>query len=310
MSLVAALALAASTYAAPLTLPKVARVESTVTKSREDLRGGVTSPAQLVTTVYEKTIEARGDGYRVTLKPLTSDLSKIAGAADQQAKLQSALAGLAMRTYVFTADDSLAPLAMEDWPAVTADMRKGFAVLAGDSPDAAKALDATMGMFERMSPEQAASVMLKEDAFLSTPVNVELDTGKPVTYSQEGPNPLGGPPIRSNGSIVAERIDQARGVAVLRWSETLDPASASVAVAGFAKTLMDRMGPEAQKPEARALLDNMKIERATSCLYEVDLKIGLPLKADCEAKTAVTDPKTGQLNGRTERWLITQTLKN
>lgn len=306
----AVLMLAASTYATPLTLPKVARLETTVVKSRQDLRAGVTSPAQSLTTVYDKTIEARGEGYRVTLKPISNDLAKATASADQQVQLQAAMSGLLMRAYVFTADESLAPTAIEDWPGVTADMRKGFSALAGNSAEAGKALDATMSVFERMSPEQAASVMLKEDTFLSTPINVDLEVGKPVTYEQEGPNPLGGGPIRSNGSIVAEKVDQARGVATLRWSETLDPASAGSAVTAFAKTLLARMGPQAEKPEASAMLSAMKIERGTTCLYEMDLKIGLPVKADCESKTAVTDPATGQLNGRTERWLITQTLKN
>lgn len=310
MSLFAVLALASSAYAAPLTLPEVARIEVTVVKSREDRRGGATTPSQSMTMIYEKTIETRGDGYRVTLKPVSSDLAKVGGGADQQAKLQAALAGLVLRTYVFTTDDSLAPEAIEDWPGVTASMRKGFSVMAGDSPYAAKALDATMAVFERMSPEQAASVMLKEDAFLSVPVNVELEMGKPVTYEQDTASPLGGGSIRSNGMIVAEKIDRVRGVGILRWSETLDPASATGAITAFAKSYTARMGWDAGKPEARALFDTMKIERTNSCLYEVDLKSGVPLKADCEAVTGVTDPSTGQMNNRTEHWLITQTLKD
>ncbi|MFT4252736.1 MAG: hypothetical protein QM608_09645 [Caulobacter sp.] len=309
MSLLIALAAAAATFSAPLDLPKTAQVEMVVVKSREDVRDGKPGAPVSGKTVYAKTIEAQGDGYRVTLKPLSTELPKV-GSAQDQAKVQAALAGLASRTYVYTADDSLAPVAIEDWPTVVAEMTKAFQAMAGDDPNAAKAMNAAMGLFSRMTPEQAAATMLKEDSLLTVPVNMELEVGKPLAYDDQIASPFGGAPIKAKGAVSVEKIDEARGVGVVRWSRTLDPESTTAMIAKVIETMATQMGPDAQKPEVKAMFAKMKFENTSGCLYEIDLKSGLPLKADCESTTAVTDPSSGQLNGRTERWAITQTLKN
>ncbi len=308
MSLLLALA-AASTFAAPLDLPKTAQVEMVVVKSREDIRDGKAAAPIGGKTVYAKTIETRGDGYRVTLKPVSTELPKV-GTAAQQAKVQAALEGMLARTYVYDADESLSPVSIEDWPATVADVTKALTALAGDDADAAKAIGAVTSMFARMSPEQAATVMLKEDSLLTVPVNVELEVGKPLTYDDEIASPFGGGAIKAKGVVSIEKIDEARGVGVVRWSRSLDPESTTAIITKMIEAMAAQMGPDAQKPDVKAMFAKMKFENTSGCLYEIDLKIGLPIKADCESKTVLTDPSSGQLNGRTERWAITQTLKN
>lgn len=302
-----ALALAAEALSAPLTLPKTARVEMTVERTREDVRGGQTKSASSFAR-YDKTIEAQGEGYRVTLKPVEIKPPQLPSAAEQ-AKLQAAMEGLANRTFVYTADESLAPQAMEDWPGVVTEMGKALTAMVGDTPEGRQALTAILPMFERMSPRQAAATFLKEDGFLALPVNAELEAGKPHTYQDVLPNPLGGPPIKANGVVALERIDTARGVAVVRWTQSLDPQSTRESMAVALKGLAAKLAPKADTPEARATIDSIKLERTNGCLYEVDLKSGLPVKADCDSKILSSDP-TGQTAARNERWVITQTLKN
>jgi hypothetical protein len=303
--MLAALAAAASTYAAPLDLPKTARVEMVVVKTREDVRAGKTT-RNSGETRYDKTIEATGDGYRVTLKPIATKLP----AGPETAKVEAALGGLMTRTMVYTADGSLAPSSIEDWPGLVAEVRKSMTTLTAADKDAAKGVEAAMSMFAGMSPEQAAGLFLKEDGFLSIPINVELEPGKPVSSENMTPNPLGGAPIKTRSALVVQKVDAARGVATLRWTQTLDPESLRASMAQMVQAMMARMGPEANRPEARAMFEKMSLDRTSACDYEVDIKSGLTTKADCEAKIKLTDPTTGETGGRNEYWAITQTLKN
>ncbi len=306
MTLLVALVLAAEAFSAPLTLPKAARVEMTVERSREDLRAGKTQRSTSQTR-YEKTIETQGQGYRVTLKPLETKLPD----TPEAAKAEAALGALMSRTLVYSADESLAPKAIEDWPALVVEVRKAMLALGGDDPEASKGVEAMTSMFSSMSAEQAASVFLKEDGFLSIPVNAELDPAKPAAYTETIPSPLGGPPVKSIVTLTLEKVDASRGVATVHWTQALDPESTLATVTQMVEAILKRMGPEAaNNAEVRAKFEKMVFDRTATCDYEVALKSGLPTKATCESKIQVTDPATGQLNGRTERWVITQSLKN
>lgn len=303
---IALAAVAAATFAAPLTLPKTARVEMVVERSRDDLRGGQTQRSTSRTR-YEKTIEARGEGYRVTLKPLETKLPD----TPETAKVETALGELMNRTLVYTADESLAPEAIEDWPALSADVSKAMSALVAGDREAAKGVEAMTSMFSSLNAEQAASVFLKEDGFQSIPVNAQIDPAKPVVYPEVIPSPLGGPPVKSIVTLAVEKVDAARGVATLEWTQALDPESTRATVTQMIDAIMARMGPEAAKqPEMRAKFEKMVFDRTSTCDFEVDLKSGLPSRTTCESRLKVTDPITGELNGRTERWVITQALKN
>lgn len=306
MTLLVVLAMAASTFSAPLTLPKVAKVEMSVERSREDVRNGEMKSASAFTR-YEKTIEARDGGYRVTLKPVETRLPELPSETDQ-AKLQAAVENLTNHTFVYAADESLAPKSMEGWSSIIAEIRKTLTALVGDSPEGQQALGAVVPVFERMNPQQAAAVLLKEDGFLTIPVNVDLEAGKPHTYEDRLPNPLGGPPIKADGVIALETIDTARNVAVVRWTLTLNAQSAKDSMAVALEALAARMPQKPGAPDPRTALASLKLDRTSGCLYEIDLKTGLPLKANCESLITSSDP-SGQTATRTERWVITQSLK-
>ena len=303
--MLAVLALAAATYAAPLTLPRTAQVEMVVVKTREDIRAGKTT-RNTGETRYDKTIQAQGDGYRVTLKPTAIKLPETAAAA----KAEAAMSGLMKLTFVYAADDSLKPVTVEDWPKLVSQVGQSMRTLAGEDKTTAQAMDAAVSMFSGMSPEQAAGVFLKEDGLLSLPINAALEPGKPLTYEDSLPSPLGGPPIKSQSALALVKVDSVRGIASLRWTQTLDPASARASVAQMVQTMLARMGPEGAKPEVKAMFEKMSFDRTSACDYEVDLKTGLPVKADCDSKISLTDPATGETGHRNEYWAITQTLKN
>jgi hypothetical protein len=302
----AALAAAATAYAAPLDLPKTAHVEMVVVKTREDIRAGKTTKNSSETR-YDKTIETQGDGYRITLKPTST---KLPAGTPEAAKAEAALAGLMNRTLVYTADESLAPKTVEDWPGLVVEVRKAMLALVGGDKDGVKAMESMASMFSNLSAEQAASVFLKEDGFLSIPVNAELELGKPAAYEETIPSPMGGPPVKTNAALIVKTIDTARGVATLRWTQALDFESTRASVSQMVQAILARMGPEANNPEIKAKFEKMSFDRTAACDYEIDLKSGLPTKADCEAKLQLTDPATGETGGRNEHWAITQTLKN
>lgn len=304
MSLLAVLALAAEAYAAPLSLPKPAHIEMRVERSREDVRGGKATKGQS-TAVYDKTIAPAGDGYRVTLKPI-SVTQPAMGSASDQAKLQAAIEQVTQQTFVYKTDAALRPEAMEDWPQVVATIRSALTKIVGDKPEGAPAVEMVSAMFSRMTPEQAASVILREDGFLTLPVNLKLAAGQSKTWQDSLPNPMGGPPITADGKIVVETIDRARGIGVLRWTQALDPASTRASMTIALKAMAAQLG----KTDAGPTIEKLTLERSSNCLYEIDLKTGLPTKADCATLIAGSDPTSGQTATRTERWVITQALKN
>lgn len=306
MSAMIALALAAAqVFSAPLDLPKTARVEMVVSKTREDVRGGKTTRVTSETR-YDKTIETRPQGYRVTLKPTSVKLPS----TPETAKVEAAMGDLMNRPVVYVADEGLKPSTVEDWPGFVAEMRKSMLALAGDDKDVAKAMTSVVVMFEGLSPEQAAGILLKEEGLISLPINVELEAGKPFTYEEMIASPMGGSPIKSNGALAVQKVETGRGVAVLRWTQTLDPGSMRASLALTMQKLMAGMGPEADRPEVKAMLAKMTFDRTSACDYEIDLKSGLPVKTDCEVKITLTDPATGETGARNEYWAITQTLKN
>lgn len=304
MTLLVALALAAEAYSAPLALSKPARIEMRVERSREDVRAGATTKAQS-TTVYDKTIEPAGDGYRVTLKPVSITPPRV-DSPSEQAKLQAAVEQVSQQTFVYRADANLRPQAMEDWPKIVATVRQALTKVVGDKPEAAQAIEMVSASFGRMTPEQAAGVMLREDGFLSLPVNVTLAAGQSKTYRESLPNPMGGPAIQSDGALVVEKIDTARGVGALRWTQALDPESTRASMTIALKAMAAQLG----KTDAAPIIEKLKLERTSTCLYEVDLKTGLPTKAECGSMITGSDPTSGQTAARNERWVITQTLKN
>jgi hypothetical protein len=304
VTLLAVLALAAEA-AFPLSLPLSVHVEMRMAYERESIRDGRSAKASSG-AVYDKTIIAAPGGYRVTLKPTEVRLPPIPA---DRAKFKAVTERLARRTLVYSADANLYPMAMADWPATLAGMRDSLREVVGDTPEGTQVLEGAMATFTRMRPEDAPSLMLREDCLLAMAVNATLDAKKPTTFENKVINPFGGDPIRALGMLKLERVDRAAGVGVVRWSQRLDPDQANASVRKALKIMHST--PEAPlSAEESALIDKVTIQNNTDCVFEIGLASGLPTKADCSIKVATIDPETNQSIARNEHWVITQTLKN
>ncbi|MBO9547776.1 hypothetical protein [Caulobacter sp.] len=300
MIALAAMLMAAEAFSAPLNLPKPARVDMRVEYHRENIRSGRTETTDASAT-YEKTVEPAASGYRVQRRLVEA---KIASPPGGGTKLQTAFERATRRSVVYLADKNLNPRTVEDWSGVAAEMRADLLKTADMTQDEAASLGAFADNVARMDAAQATYVVARDDRILTIPVNQALKRGKPLHFVDALPNPFGGMPIKSNGDLALEKTDAARGVDIVRWSQSLDPVEAAKSISQALSTMM---GNDA---EARALLAQLKFDSSTDCLFEVDTRYGLPVKADCTMRMTTFDPVARQNLFRNERWVITQTLKN
>jgi hypothetical protein len=92
----------------------------------------------------------------------------------------------------------------------------------------------------------------------------------------------------------------------VRSREALDPASANALV----RALLARFAEASPNtpPPSEAQLASMKLERTTECRYEMDTGTGLAAKTDCTSTIGAIDEAMKPAI-RTDRWVITQTLK-
>jgi hypothetical protein len=282
-----------------LDLPLPSRIEQAVHHSREETRGDATQ-SMWVDTRSQVTLDANeaGDAHRVTLKLLERKVSS--------PELEPMLAATVPATMVYEADESLRPTKIEDWDQIKVQQLSFVA-------KAMPALKAPMEkMYASLSPETAAAMMLKEQAYLSVGQNIGVTLGAPTLYDIESPSPFGGAPIKLKGQISLESFDDKAKVATVRWTEKPDPESTMAAGLKLAGQLA---GPEKSTEIAKAAeaMRSVKMDITKGCLFEIDTVNGLVRKADCEETIVATDG-TGGPNGsskRSERWVMTQTvLKN
>lgn len=132
-----------------------------------------------------------------------------------------------------------------------------------------------------------------------------LDVGRDVSYDDSLPNPLGGTPIFSHGTVRLDALDRQAGTAVILWRQSYDPQSVTKSLTAIVDKVA-ASGVPARADEARAMLATMKLERDDSCRYVIDLKTGLVASADCTNK--VIAGGGNEVARRTERRVYTQTL--
>lgn len=273
-------------------LSKGATIDLVVEKSREDVRKGEMTRTESIYR-YRQIVTPSADGFRIR-QTLTGMEGGPAGAvATEEVAAATDLS--------YDADEALTPVRILEWPAIVDRM---LGLLRKASPTMpAEGMDGARKMFLAWSPEQAARVLLKEQNFLALPQLASLDLGDPLTIDEALPNPLGGPPIDSTFTVELLSVDEKTGRAVIRTRQALDPASA---MASMRKTFEAMAaGGGAPKPTDAEMAD-LRMERTTTCIYDMDLKTGLTAKADCAMKSAMSGG--GENVTRDERWVITQTL--
>ncbi|WP_304165850.1 hypothetical protein [Phenylobacterium aquaticum] len=198
-------------------------------------------------------------------------------------------------------DEHLTPTRIVNWAALKGAMTKVYQ----QSLSEAVARDAAIAMLDKLDGATATPMMLQEQTLLALGQGTNLQIGVTTQYEDQIASPLGGRPIKASGAFTLVSADRGSGRAVVRWTQDLDPESASQA----AKALVDRListAPAAKQDEARSYLSTMTLARHDACDYQIDIRSGLAVEALCtsETRSGVKD----QLGRRSDTWRMTQTL--
>lgn len=297
MRLVSALLLAAAAAPAaahdlPIAVPDRATWTMTVERTRERTREGSTPQVLRSTSTTDVDWAALGgDGGVVTLRLRSAQLN---GAASAEA------AGLLNQPVELEVDASLSPTRVRNWPQVRTLLEQ---TIDKTVPDAAAAATAKR-IFASLSPEQATQIVAREWSLATLGQGTSLNLGKPVSYQDKLPNPLGGPPIKADGTFELQSYDKAGGGAVITWAQAFDPKSAAASMGEALSAMTARLAPDRAK-EAGAAFASMSISREDACRHEIDIPTGLALKVVCTS--AITSGAKGETATNLDRWTITQT---
>jgi hypothetical protein len=293
--LAAAFAVAASPALAqplPVNLDDGAAWTMTVERSREG-----DAPAQAVTVKSSSALTWKkvGEAGELTTEITSTD----AGAAEIAGAL-----GLAHRPVRAAVDPALAPERIENWDEVREGLTKAMAkAVAG--PKAAEAVEVATGVFAKLSAEEAAQVILRDQALAAISQGLDLELGQPVDYDDLLPNPLGGPPIKSQGRFELVSYDAAKGRAVVTWRQAFDQASATSSLLAAAEALLAQASPD-QVDKLRATFQGAALDRLDTCRHEIDIPTGLAVRAACDTTIDIT--LQGETARNVDRWTITQSL--
>jgi hypothetical protein len=292
--LAAALAVAASPAVAqplPVKLADGAAWTMTVERSRERQRGE--APAQTVTMTSSSAVtwKKAGDAGELTARIISTDVdaAEVTGALGLVGPVRAVV------------DPALQPERIENWDEV----REALLNAIARSVTEPKAAEAIQGVFEKLSAEQAAQVILRDQTLAAISQGSDLELGEPVEYDDLLPNPLGGPSIKSHGRFELVSYDAAKGQAVVTWRQAFDPASATASLTAAAEALIARATSDGAE-KLRATFQGARIDRTDTCRHEIDIPTGLAVRAVCDTTTDVT--VQGETARNVDRWTITQSL--
>lgn len=139
-------------------------------------------------------------------------------------------------------------------------------------PSGAKSANLRAFMARFMNPATVEAFALNEPALFYAASGGAYPLGKPLTYEDSLPNPLGGRPFPSKAQFLLREVDLARNRAVIEWRQTIDPRHATAVLRQTLSAIAERMG--------RPLPDTLKwpqirIEDLAS--YQFDTVTGWPL---------------------------------
>lgn len=198
-------------------------------------------------------------------------------------------------------DEHLTPTRIVNWDALKGAMTKVYQQTLSE----AVARDAAIAMLDKLDGATATPMMLQEQTLLALGQGTSLQIGVTTQYEDQIASPLGGQPVKATGAFTLVSADRKSGRAVVRWTQDLDPESASQAAMAFVDRLI-ATAPAAKQDEARSYLSTMTLARHDACDYQIDIRTGLAVEAQCtsETRSGVKD----QLGRRSDTWRMTQTL--
>jgi hypothetical protein len=285
---------AAADFETPVTLPPGSKLDVAVTRTRSG--SGIAEP-MTITFRYRQDIRRKGDGYLVRQRRTAIVYPPEVTEAE---KLQVNAMSEPMADFSYDADEALTPMRIIEWQKLLARLST-----VGTDEETRNAFAVVGQMYSRLTPEAAATSLLREQLFPAAAQGTSLDLKKPVSEAVKVANPLGGVPIDGVYAIELESLDQAAGRAVIHISSKLDPESAKRSGIASIQAMLAAM-PTAPKPTAEQLAA-IKIDRLTECRHQMDLKTGLALISDCTMTVTGSD-ETLKPRVQVDRWFITQTV--
>ncbi len=299
------MALMTSALTFPLTLPDGARVETTIDYACEQ-ENWLGTERKASRMRYESAIKAREGGYRVSRKTLEFRPT-VQDAADP---VQAVVDAIPARNLTYITDRNLAPQSVENWYELSAHISDDIRKAAEGDSHMENALVVRTSLWAMTSPADAAQVVLRSEVELARSIGATFQTGQSVVTEEPHAFLFDGQEIAGRSVLSLERIDEARGVAVLRYRRSADPKALKAVLDDIFHEIVREMEIVGGSSVDRKKITAPEFEDTTTCFYEVDLKTGLPTKAECEYRTRRTDLEFLQVTTRTEHWAITQTLKN
>jgi len=134
------------------------------------------------------------------------------------------------------------------------------------------------------TPETAAALFAKDARLVAVGQGTDLYLGEDNPYEVEGAMPFGGAPITMIGSYRLHRY--GAGVAEVRWSQHIDPASLAKAVPSLLRSMLEASGAKGAdgaefETKLRTLMRSVRIENSSECTAFVDTQTGLAIKTEC-----------------------------
>jgi hypothetical protein len=266
----------------------------TVKHTRDRERGGKHDSLSMTTVKQVTWRAAKGGAGILDVKPVSVTMD--AGLPENLVVAQDLEIPVSIAV-----DEALTPVGLVN----VGEVRRAFDAMLKRVTADPKAAAQLKQMFPDLEDATLTAVTTQDFARVALAQGATLDLGQERTYDDQAPNPLGGPPIATKGSVQLESYDKKAGRAVILWRLTMDPASTQASLTATMNRMMSQLAPD-KAEEARAMFAKMKIERNDACRYQIDIPTGLALEVDCTA--TVVAGAEGQLLHGSDHWLITQTL--
>lgn len=295
----------------PLQLGSSGKLKQIITLTKT--KAGETTVTGGTTSEYVVAYTATDEGYLVK-KTLRSIDTKALETTPDQAALLEGLAGR-FSTISYTANDSLAPLRLEEFDAFKANLNATFKdILKLGKPlkpeETARIETVLQSMFGNLTPESASELFLPTDTMMSIPRNVGLTLNSPLIGETEIQSPLGGPPIAARENLTLTKWDETKKQAHVTYTFTPEPASLKAYIKDFLPGFMKTAGaPDSAIAEFNAEIakgaTSDVLTMTTICDYDMAIETGLIDKGVCTRTTSFT--LGGKTQGKIERHDFSET---
>lgn len=247
-------------------------LEEVLTKSRTDENGGVQTTVGTMRGVLSIERETPS-GFEGTW---TTESVEAGGVVLNSANGGEFLIGVPLG---LSLDRDGAPSAVRDWPSVLQRIIDAVARTQQD-PDQ-RVLDAIQRMYASWTPEMAASLLFKNLAAVSVCQGVADTPGIPVEAEGMMQSGLGGQPILVRERFELVSVDRDRGIAHMRYSQTLDPESAAASLREGMRRLAEQTGRPLDEVTAQF---EGGLTHTTTVSCETDLATGVPRSVTSEVQ--------------------------